>query len=329
MKIGVFSTKSYDQEFFEKFKIQYDFEFTYLKERLNIETVHLATGFEAVCIFVNDKLDEATLKVLSENGVKLVALRCAGYNNVDLDAAKKYNIVVVRVPAYSPESVAEHAVALILTLNRKTHIAHKRVAQDNFSIKSLKGFNLFGKTIGVIGTGKIGAAFIRIMKGFGCEIVAFDIMKSEELIALGVKYLPIEEVFSSSDILSLHCPLTPKTKYLINRDSLKLMKEEVMIINTSRGAAINTRDVIESLKKNEIGAVGLDVYEKEAGVFFEDFSNSKLTDDLLIELRSFPNVLITSHQAFFTEEAMTEITKTTLDSIDSFNRKTVLINALN
>lgn len=329
MRIAVFSTKSYDQEYFEKYREDHEYEFLFFETALNKETAKLTIGFDAVCVFVNDKVDKDTISILAKNGIRLIALRCAGYNNVDIQSAKRNNIKVVRVPAYSPEAVAEHAMALILTLNRKTHKAYNRVREGNFSLKNLIGFNLSGKTIGVIGTGQIGATFCRIIKGFGCKIIAFDISKSDELIKLGVDYLPLNEVFKHADILSLHCPLTPDTKHLINEKSLAWMKEGVMIINTSRGALIKTADVITSLSNRKIGYLGIDVYEQEENLFFEDLSESIIQDDLILRLNSFPNVLITSHQAYFTKEAMDEITITTLDNIKAFEKNLELKNEIN
>ena len=328
MKIAVFSTKPYDQEYFERYEESHNFEFTFFETALNSVTANLSSGFHAVCVFVNDTVDDETVKILSENGIGLIALRCAGYNNVDLESTKRHGIKVVRVPAYSPEAVAEHAVALILTLNRKTHKAYNRVREGNFSLNKLIGFNLHGKTIGVIGTGKIGATFCKIIKGFGCKIIAFDISESEELIELGVEYRPLKEVFRQADILSLHCPLTPETKHIINQDSLALMKTGIMIINTSRGALINTVDIIKGLSKQKVGYLGIDVYEQEENLFFKDLSESIIPDDLLLRLISFPNVLITSHQAFFTKEAMEEITTTTLNNIKEFEKGTDLKNEL-
>lgn len=320
MKIAVFSTKSYDQEYFENYSIDSQYTFSFFETALNKDTASLTNGFGAVCIFVNDSVDKNTIKILSKNGVRLIALRCAGFNNVDIEAAKSNNIKVVRVPAYSPEAVAEHAVALILTLNRKTHKAYNRVREGNFSLKNLIGFNLYGKTIGVIGTGQIGATFCRIIKGFGCKIIAFDVSKSYELVQQGVEYLSLDEVFQQCDILSLHCPLNASTKHIVNEKSIALMKDGVMIINTSRGALINTADVITGLTSKKIGYLGIDVYEQEEKLFFEDLSESIIEDDLILKLISFPNVLITSHQAYFTKEAMDEITTTTLQNIEAFDK---------
>ena len=326
MKIAVFSTKSYDQEYFENYSIDSQYTFSFFETALNKDTASLTNGFDAVCIFVNDSVYKNTIEILSKNGVRLIALRCAGFNNVDIEAAKINNIKVVRVPAYSPEAVAEHAVALILTLNRKTHKAYNRVREGNFSLKNLIGFNLYGKTIGVIGTGQIGATFCRIIKGFGCKIIAFDVSKSDELVQQGVEYLSLDEVFQESDILSLHCPLNASTKHIVNEKSIALMKDGVMIINTSRGALINTADVITGLTSKKIGYLGIDVYEQEEKLFFEDLSESIIEDDLILKLISFPNVLITSHQAYFTKEAMDEITTTTLQNIEAFDKNLELKN---
>ena len=326
MKIAVFSTKSYDQEYFENYSIDSQYTFSFFETALNKNTASLTNGFDTVCIFVNDSVDKNTIEILSKNGIRLIALRCAGFNNVDIEAAKSNNIKVVRVPAYSPEAVAEHAVALILTLNRKTHKAYNRVREGNFSLKNLIGFNLYGKTIGVIGTGQIGATFCRIIKGFGCKIIAFDVSKSDELVQQGIEYLSLDEAFQESDILSLHCPLNASTKHIVNEKSIALMKDGVMIINTSRGALINTADVITGLTSKKIGYLGIDVYEQEEKLFFEDLSESIIEDDLILKLISFPNVLITSHQAYFTKEAMDEITTTTLQNIEAFDKNLELKN---
>lgn len=328
MKIAVFSTKPYDQEYFERYKNTHHFEFTFFETPLNQDTANLTSGFNAVCVFVNDKVDSKTVNILSENGIKLIALRCAGYNNVDIASTKRKNIKVVRVPAYSPEAVAEHAVALILTLNRKTHKAYNRVREGNFSLNKLIGFNLQGKTVGVIGTGKIGATFCRIIKGFGCKIIAFDKYESEELMNLGVAYKSLDEVFKHADIISLHCPLNPETKHIINEESIALMKNGIMIINTSRGALINTADIVKGLSDKKIGYLGIDVYEQEENLFFKDLSEIIIQDDLILRLISFPNVLITSHQAYFTKEAMEEITLTTLNNIEDFEKGIPLKNEI-
>lgn len=326
MKIALFSSKPYDQRSFETYNDHPDLIFTFFETHLNANTVELTKGFDAVCVFVNDKVDANTIQQMSKHDVRLIALRCAGFNNVDLQAAKENNIKVVRVPAYSPEAVAEHTMALILTLDRKTHKAYNRVREGNFSLNRLIGFNLYQKTVGVIGTGKIGAAFCRILKGFGCNILAFDPYESEELVKLGVQYEPLSVVLSQADIVSLHCPLTTNTKHLINRETITLMKDGVMLINTSRGALINTADVIEGLINQKIAYLGIDVYEQEEHLFFEDFSERIIQDDYILRLNSFPNVLITAHQAYFTKEAMYEIATTTLKNIIAFKQGEVVVN---
>jgi D-lactate dehydrogenase len=326
MKIAVFSTKPYDQEYFEKYSNENDYTFSFFETALNKTTANLSDGFDVICAFVNDKVDKNTIEVLANNGIRLIAMRCAGFNNVDIQSAKKHQIKVVRVPAYSPEAVAEHSVALIMTLNRKTHKAYNRVREGNFSLKNLIGFNLHGKVVGVIGTGQIGIAFCKIMKGFGCRLLAYDIAESQALLDMGVEYLPMEEVFQQADIISLHCPLNQSTKHMVNKGSLEQMKDGVMIINTSRGALINTADAIEGLTKKKIGYLGIDVYEQEENLFFEDLSESIIQDDDILRLNSFPNVLITSHQAYFTKEAMDQITVITLDNIRAFENNEPLAN---
>jgi len=328
MKIAVFSTKSYDKKYFETYNKDFGFNFFYFENSLDSASANLAKGFDAVCVFVNDVVDSATMQILSDNKIKLIALRCAGFNNVDIDAAKRQQIKVVRVPAYSPEAVAEHALALILTLNRKTHKAYNRVREGNFSLKNLLGFNLHNKTVGVIGTGQIGATFCKLLTGFGCRIVAFDIHENEEVKSFGVSYVSLESLFKSSDIISLHCPLNQHTRHLINEQAISSMQKGVMIINSSRGGLIKTVDVIDGLKSQQIGYLGIDVYEQEEKFFFEDLSESIIQDDVLLKLLSFPNVLITSHQAFFTKEAMDEITLTTLENIQEFATGKTLKNAL-
>ena len=328
MKIAVFSSKPYDQEYFEKYNNSYKYKFTFFETPLNSSTANLTKGFDIACVFVNDKIDKDTIRILEKNKIGLIALRCAGFNNVDIESVRKSNIKIVRVPAYSPESIAEHAVALILTLNRKTHKAYNRIREGNFSLNNLIGFNVHNKTVGVIGTGKIGATFCKIINGFGCKIIASDIYKSTELLNLGVQYKSLDEVFSQSDIISLHCPLNSETKHIINKESLSLMKNGVMIINTSRGALINTADVIQGLTNRKIGYLGIDVYEQEENLFFKDLSESIIEDDLILRLNSFPNVLITSHQAYFTKEAMDEITTTTLENISAFEKGLNLSNEL-
>ncbi len=314
MKIAFFSTKNYDRASFEAVNNgRHELEF--FEEQLNSRNAILAEGFDAVCVFVNDKVNSTAIAALEKLNIKAIAFRCAGYNNLNLEVARKSGIRVVRVPAYSPQAVAEHAVALILTLNRKIHKAYNRVRENNFSIENLTGFNLYGKTIGVIGTGLIGKAFCEIMLGFGCRVLAHDIFEQEVLKQKGVNYLPLDEVLMQSDILSLHCPLLPETHHLINKDSLTKMKQCAMLINTSRGGLLNTQDVIESLKARHLGYLGIDVYEQEAGIFFRDLSESIIEDDTISRLLTFPNVIITGHQGFFTKEALEQIAVTTLNSL--------------
>lgn len=316
MKILFFSAKPYDVATFNQHNANYGFELEYLETHLGPHIVNAVDeGTFAVCVFVNDKISAEVIEVLSAKGVKVIALRCAGFNNVDLAAAKKHDIKVCRVPAYSPEAVAEHAVAMLLTLNRKTHKAYNRVREQNFSLNGLLGFNLCGKTIGVIGTGKIGKAFCKIMLGFGCKVLAFDLFEDESMLAAGVRYASFDEVLKQADIISLHCPLTPENRYLINEESLSRMKLGVTLINTSRGALINTHAVIEALKTGRIAYLGIDVYEQEERLFFKDLSGSIIEDDTIQRLMSFPNVLVTGHQAFFTADALSQIAETTLGSI--------------
>jgi len=318
MRIAVFSTKSYDREYLDRFNGDAKHKLVYFEAPLNLDTANLAQGFEGVCVFVNDKLDKATVEAIATNGVRLIVLRCAGFNNVDLDAAKQFNIAVHRVPAYSPHAVAEHAVALILTLARKTHKAYNRVRENNFSLERLTGFNIYGKTVGVVGTGKIGEVFCRVMLGFGARVIAYDVMENAELIKEGVEYKTPEELMEQSDIISLHCPLNKDTKYMINKDTISRMKKGVMLINTSRGGLINTRDVLVALKQEKIGNLGIDVYEQEEKLFFHDLSESIPEDELIGRLISFPNVLITAHQGFFTHEALEQIAFTTITNISAY-----------
>ena len=313
MKTVFFSAQPYDKAFFTQFN-KYNHELVFIDIPLSEQTADLAAGAEAVCVFVNDKVTAAVIQKLAAGNTKIIALRCAGFNNVDLEAAKAAGINVCRVPAYSPEAVAEHAVAMLLTLNRKTHKAYNRVREQNFSLQGLLGFNLHGKTVGVIGTGNIGKAFCKIMLGFGCKVVAFDLIANKELEADGVVYHPLIEVLKS-DIISLHCPLNEQTKHLINKDTIALMKPGVVLINTSRGGLVNTRDAIKALKSGLISALGIDVYEQEEKLFFRNLSEDIIQDDEIQRLMSFPNVLITAHQAFFTQEAMEQIATTTLNNI--------------
>jgi D-lactate dehydrogenase len=316
MKVTFFSAKAYDKEFFIELNAQYQFELDFFETHLGphiVNAVHENTF--CVCVFVNDKLTDEVITILASKGVKLIALRCAGFNNVDLDSAKRNSINVCRVPAYSPEAVAEHSVAMLLTLNRKTHKAYNRVREQNFSLTGLLGFNLHGKTIGVIGTGKIGKAFVKIMLGFGCRVLAYDKFPDESFKAPNFSYVDFERVLRAADVISLHCPLTSENHYMINTVTLSQMKPGVMIINTSRGGLINTEDMIKGLKSGKVGYFGLDVYEQEEKLFFRDLSATIIEDDRIQRLMSFPNVLVTGHQAFFTKEALTEIASTTLHSI--------------
>ncbi len=317
MRAAVFSTKSYDRRYLESANGYSGdpHELVFFEPRLTVDTVALAEGFDAVCVFVNDELDSRVLGRLGEYGVRAVALRCAGFNHVDLAAAGELGIRVVRVPAYSPHGVAEHTVALILALNRKLHRAYHRVREGNFALEGLLGFELHGRAAGVIGTGAIGRQVAMILLGFGCDVTAYDIKVDSELENRGVRYVELDELFRGSDIISLHCPLTAKTHHLIDGRSLGLMKEGVMIINTSRGGLVDTAAVIESLKGGRVGYLGLDVYEEEEELFFEDRSSNLIRDDTFARLLTFPNVLITGHQAFFTQTALEQIAQTTIANL--------------
>lgn len=325
-KISFFSTQSYDKSFFEKYNADFGFELEFFEVQLNSRTVSLIENTAIVCVFVNDVVDAEVIEKLAEKGVKIIALRCAGFNNVDLIAAKKLGIRVCRVPSYSPEAVAEHAMAMILTLNRKTHKAYNRVREQNFSLNGLLGFDLHGKTVGIIGTGNIGKAFAKIVLGFGCKVLAFDIIKDQEIEKLGVRYETLETIFKVADIISLHCPLSDKTKHMINKSSLSQMKDNIMLINTSRGALINTPDIIEALKDAKVGYLGIDVYEQEEKLFFKDLSEDIIQDDDIQRLMSFPNVLVTAHQAFFTNEALTQIATTTFENVSNLITKNDIDN---
>lgn len=317
MKVAVFSTKQYDRASLDRVNAGRH-EIHYFEPHLDGATAPLAHGHDAVCAFVNDRLDATVLEALAGDGVRLIALRCAGFNNVDLGAAQRLGITVARVPAYSPHAVAEHTVALILALNRKLHRAYNRVREGNFALEGLLGFDLNGRTAGVVGTGKIGAVAARILQGFGCTVLAFDPYPDEGCRALGVRYVPLEELLGASDIITLHCPLTADNYHLINAGALGRMKDGVMLINTSRGGLLDTRAVIEALKSGKIGHLGLDVYEEEAEMFFEDLSSTILRDDIFTRLLTFPNVLITGHQGFFTREALDNIASTTIANITEF-----------
>jgi D-lactate dehydrogenase len=321
MRIAVFSTKPYDRTFLDQANRGHGHghELIYLAPRLTAETAALAQGFDGVCAFVNDRLDAEVLQTLHGGGVRLVALRSAGFNNVDLLEAERLGLTVARVPAYSPHAVAEHAVALLLSLNRMTFRAYNRVREGNFSLDGLLGFDLFGKTVGVVGTGTIGMIFAQIMRGFGCRVLAYDPFPSEAARGV-VEYVTLAELFAGSDIISLHCPLTPETNHLIDAAAIAQMKTGVVLINTGRGRVVDTRAVIDGLKSGKIGRLGLDVYEEEEQLFFQDLSQTMIGDDLFMRLTTFPNVLITGHQAFFTGEALTNIAETTLANITAFER---------
>lgn len=327
MKVAVFSAKNYDREFLTAANAS-SHELHFFEPHLSEETAGLAAGFEAVCVFVNDRVDSTIIAKLSGVGVRLIALRCAGYNNVDLKAAKKHDIVVVRVPGYSPYAVAEHTLGLMLALNRKLHRAYNRVREGNFALDGLLGFDLHGKTAGIIGTGRIGTVVARILTGFGCQILAFDPMPDETCRSLGVRYVQLDELLAQSDMITLHCPLTPDNKHMIDASALTKMRDGVMLINTSRGALIDTIAAIEALKSGKLGYLGLDVYEEEEQIFFEDRSGLIISDDVFSRLLTFPNVIITGHQAFFTREAMENIASTTIDNITKFESGRPLGNQL-
>ncbi len=328
MRIAIFSTKPYDTAFLEQANLAHGHELVFFDARLGPKTTPLAQGCDGVCIFVNDCVDAAVAAALARAGVRLIALRCAGFNNVDLAAASAHGLTVVRVPAYSPHAVAEHTLALILSLNRRIHRAYARVREGNFTLDGLMGFDLVGRTVGVIGTGRIGAVVVRLLRGFDCRVLAYDVAPNPECVALGADYVSLGDLLRQSDIVTLHCPLAPETYHLIGQDALASMKPGVMLINTSRGALLDAAAAIEALKSGQLGALGLDVYEEEADMFFEDLSNRVLQDDIFARLLTFPNVLITGHQAFFTREALTAIAETTLANISAFARGADLPNAL-
>lgn len=315
MRIAFFSSKPYDEAFFTRANESHGFDLRFLQPHLDRHTAALAEGSEAVCVFVNDILDADTLSVLKSLGVTLVALRCAGFNQVDLIAAQSLDMRVVRVPAYSPHAVAEHTLALLLALNRRIHRAHNRVREGNFSLDGLMGVDIHGLTAGVIGAGRIGLNVVRILRGFGCEVLVHDARPVPEVAGLGALEVPLERIWTEANIVSLHCPLTPETFHLVDDGVVERMKPDVMLINTSRGALIDTRAVIAGLKSGRIGALGLDVYEEEAELFFEDLSGTVIQDDVFARLMTFPNVLITGHQGFFTRDALQNIAETTLDNI--------------
>jgi len=324
MKIAVFSTCSYDQQFLERYNTGH--ELIFFKQALDSDNLSLTKNCDAVCLFVNDQADRQILSALAKNRVKLVLLRCAGFNNVDLEVAEELSIRILRVPSYSPEAVAEHAIAMIMTLNRKTHKAFNRIKEGNFSLEGLMGFNLHGSKVALIGTGNIGKAMYRILKGFGCHISAYDPYPDPGLAREGLHYASLEEVLEDTDIVTLHCPLTQQSFHMINEQTLKYFKKGAMLINTSRGALIHTPAVITSLKSGQLASLGLDVYEQESGLFFRNLSDEVIQDDLIARLISFPNVLITSHQGFFTKYAMRQIAETTFLNADAYALGKVLKN---
>lgn len=318
-KIAVFDAKPYDRVTFDRVNEKYGFELTYHKEHLDINNVVLANGADAVCIFVNAVVDSDVVAKLKSYGINLIALRCAGFNNVDILAAEKHGVKVVRVPDYSPHAIAEHTLALMLCLNRKVHRAFLRTRDGNFSLVGFEGFDMYGKTVGVIGTGKIGKVAIGLFKGLGMNVLAYDLYPDNAFAeAEGIKYVTLDELYANSNIITLHCPLTKETEYLICDESIKKMKDGVMIVNTGRGKLIHTRHLIDGLLSRKIGYAGLDVYEEEGAYFYEDHSDAVMTDDVLARLLSFNNVIVTSHQAFFTQEAMENIANTTMNSVSDF-----------
>ncbi len=321
MDVAVFSAKPYDRRCLDAANASEGHRLRYLEPRLTPVTAVLADSAGAVCAFVNDELDAAVLRDLAGRGVRLAALRCAGFNNVDLAAARALGVTVARVPAYSPHAVAEHTLALILALNRKTHRAFNRVREGNFALDGLLGFDLHGRTVGIVGTGQIGALVVRILHGFGCRLLAHDPRPDPGCEALGARYVDLPELFGAADIITLHCPLTPRTRHLIDAEALRRTKPGMMLINTGRGALIDTRAAIEALKSGRLGHLGLDVYEEEADLFFEDLSQQAIRDDVFARLLTFPNVLITGHQGFFTREALENIAETTLANISAFERE--------
>jgi len=325
MIVTVFDTRHYDRAAFEKQNAHFGHQLHFHSTRLEEKTAKLAAGSHAICSFVNDLLDRATLTVLKENGVDLIALRCAGYNHVDLTAARDLGLTVVRVPAYSPYAVAEHAVALLLALNRKVHRSYNRVRESNFSLEGLVGFDLHGKTVGIVGTGKIGAVFANIMAGFGCRLLAYDAYPRTDL---PVTYVEAKELLAESDVVSLHVPLLPETYHFLKAETIAHLKRGALIINTSRGALIEAHALIDGLKSGQVGGAALDVYEEEAGIFFHDLSGRILQDDVLARLISMPNVLITSHQAFLTHEALDNIAQTTLENISAFESASIPVHVL-
>ncbi|QNE66916.1 2-hydroxyacid dehydrogenase [Fusobacterium hwasookii] len=325
-KIIFFDIKDYDREFFEKYGKNYNFEMSLFKSKLSLENVNLTKEYDVVCAFTNDDIGKETIDAMAENGVKLLAMRCAGFNNVSLKDIKE-RFKVVRVPAYSPHAIAEYTVGLILAVNRKINKAYVRTREGNFSINGLMGVDLYGKTAGIIGTGKIGQILIKILRGFDMKVIAYDLFPNQKIAdELGFEYVSLDELYANSDIISLNCPLTKETQYMINRRSMLKMKDGVILVNTGRGMLIDSADLVEALKDKKVGAVALDVYEEEENYFFQDKSTQVIEDDILGRLLSFYNVLITSHQAYFTKEAVEAITVTTLNNIKDFVEGKPLVN---
>lgn len=320
MKVAVYSTKSYDRRFLEAANRDRRHELVFLEARLTPQTAKLAAEFPAICVFIHDSLDGETLNVLASQGTQFIALRAAGFDRLDLQTAAELDLTVVRVPAYSPYSVAEHAVGLILMLNRKLYRAYNRARDDNFSLDGLLGFDIHNTSVGIVGTGKIGYCFAQIMKGFGCQLLAYDVYQNPACLELGVKYVELDQLLANSDIISLHCPLTPDTYHLIDAETLQHLKPGAMLINTSRGGLIDAQAVVESLKSGKLGYLGIDVYELEAELFFQDLSDTVIQDDTFQLLQSFPNVVITAHQGFFTRNALEAIADTTIANLDDLEQ---------
>lgn len=320
MQVTFFSTKPYDETFFGNENASFGHDLVFHEFRLNPDSAKLAEGSDAVCAFVNDSLGRQTLEVLKEGGTRYIAMRCAGYNNVDLEAACILGIQVVRVPAYSPHAVAEHTIGLLLTLNRRLYRAYNRVREGNFSLEGLVGFDIYGLTVGIIGTGTIGLEVVKLFKGFGCEVICYDVNENPKVSAAGAKYVSLNTLFSDSDVISLHCPLLKPTYHIIDATAISKMKRGVTLLNTSRGGLIDTQAVINGLKSGQIGNLGIDVYEEEAELFFEDKSSHVMQDDIFARLLTFPNVLITGHQAFFTRNALTQIARVTLGNLSDLEK---------
>ncbi|WOA51300.1 2-hydroxyacid dehydrogenase [Dickeya solani] len=329
MKLAIYSTKQYDRKYLEQVNQQFGYTLEFFDFMLSPRTVKMAAGCDAVCIFVNDEAGREVLTELANTGINILALRCAGFNNVDLDAARELGIQVVRVPAYSPEAVAEHAVGMMMSLNRRIHRAYQRTRDANFSLEGLIGFNMYQRTAGVIGTGKIGIATLRILKGFGMTLLAHDPYPNPQALELGAEYVDLDTLYARSDVISLHCPLTPENHHLLDRDAFARMKNGVMIINTSRGGLIDSQAAIDALKQQKIGSLGMDVYENERDLFFTDKSNDVIQDDVFRRLSACHNVLFTGHQAFLTEEALTSISETTLQNIKQLREGTPCPNRVN